>query len=146
MLEFTNKLKGGVKRQRCPTHIRVQFQHVTGCSWQHLGSTGLEPQLIPTAQSKQCAQQQLQQSDNIAASQLFTLSISIYISIYRKKTYVYIYIYTQIYLYTYIYIFIYLQFKSNLMYIMACLTPHPYPPSLVSYLFLVFPHLPGEGC
>ena len=63
-----------VKRQHCPTHIRVQFQHVTGCSWQHFGSTGLEPGLSPTAQSKQCAQQQLQQSDSIAALKLFMVA------------------------------------------------------------------------
>ena len=32
-----------VKRQHCPTHMSVQFQHVSGCYWQHPGSTCLEP-------------------------------------------------------------------------------------------------------
>ena len=42
---YPNKLRGRVKRQHCPTHMSVQFQHVSGCYWRHPGSTGLEPGL-----------------------------------------------------------------------------------------------------
>ena len=35
-----------VKNQHCPTHRVCTGQHVIGCYWQHLGSTGLEPGLL----------------------------------------------------------------------------------------------------
>ena len=80
--KIPNKLRGRVKNQHCPTHRVCTGQHVIGCYWQHLGSTGLEPGLLSNSTKG---------AHSISCNRLTT---ELPESFQRNYIYIYMYIYS----------------------------------------------------